>query len=1477
MASDDEENNSPYCSCPSDDDNDGDDDFNTIRHRSNCLLRYGKSTPQQLALFRSLKRQVGQRRQPRQENDDDMDFSGEYFPDSFDLRRQRLNLLNQINTPTIQIGRGFGAVRFKLKKRSLRKSLRNGVEVREHRVNLLAPANHVPSSTPLGDVLTSLSVVLDQIVDEAIVDASPDDRIQILIYTIGADGTMIRPVSTKPFPVSLYEKERALALIENYIIPYDEVSLGDDIHVETILIRKEEPGDVAFSEDEEESGAPRKFRTIKLKKPLGDNEAKVRHSMVSIDNDQDYLCLTRAVIVGLAKNACRKAKLQFGKNSEQYLNAFSHFENVRRSDGRHILQTQLAYNLAIDSGVDPSRMTTGKDIEKVANFKNIQIRTIHSNLPQKVFKYGQAGGEIVYLYREQNFQNPDFSTPNFTQNPVYHFHTITNIRKFLGFSFYCQKCEIGTSSQLKNFGHRCPDLEYFCYACWDRECITIGPFPEDHDEISCFKCGIKCQSQACFERHLQYKTCDEFFCWGCQKSIKRKKKPDGSTESYLDARRRHKCIRQCRVCKKPSYPDHKCYMVREHFKKPNDRYVFLDFETDQSDPSGKHSVIYCYLKWLIVDEKTGLWDGESVGEKEFGVHYNVLNEVGDFLFREGNFTNYTVIAHNMRGFDGCFLLNYLLEKGIEPFITSDGLKLMSVKIGGDVQMRLIDSLNFLQMGLSQFPKTLGLQNIGPKGYFPHFFTCPENLNVVQTGIPPPEDYGAQDMMPSEYEKFMKWHAEHQNDFFDFQRELREYCKQDVNILMEGCLAFRDLVMSITKEIQVPYEKPSDEDPFDTLDKDGCCDPFQYTTAPSFASAVFKAKFLKKNTIAQIRPAGYDNHLFSSVAIEYLEYLRETKYPQLKHALNNISGEIKIGVYRVDGFDLKSQTIFEFYGCYWHGCPTCIENRSILHPVRGLTMEKLLEDTLEREKYFESLGFPVVRMWECEWEKMKRSTPEILDILKDIPTRKILDPRDAFYGGRVDVGRLLYDQKIDGGLGAGYVDFNSLYPSINMFEEYPIGHPEIITSNFKSLNEYFGVVSCRILPPQNLRAAILPQKINGKLLFALCKTCAKSSQTTLCQHSVDERAFSGTWVTEEVKFALKKGYQLLDIFCVHHFKKRSRDLFSDYIRLFYKIKVAASGNPFSSEEELEQFIFELKEKEGISINASEIENNPGKRSIGKLACNSLWGRMGMNENRSQCTAVFDLSDLNRHLRNPLIDVHSVRHINENCVCINHKHSSIDCVDVSNNTNIYIAIFTTTYARLRLAELIEFIGWERILYMDTDSLMYLLSENDDENVTVSPFLGELSSELDEDDVIVEFSTGGPKVYGFETKKGKCQTKVKGFKLDQRTSAVFSNSNLKKIVRNYIKVNCDEKTGRVSIPNLNVSELRNEFYENFHSATDNISSAVATSGGISVYNTNRIRRSNAWEIFKETEQKMYTVNCSKFIVLQNGLTVPFGFVES
>lgn len=45
------------------------------------------------------------------------------------------------------------------------------------------------------------------------------------------------------------------------------------------------------------------------------------------------------------------------------------------------------------------------------------------------------------------------------------------------------------------------------------------------------------------------------------------------------------------------------------------------------------------------------------------------------------------------------------------------------------------------------------------------------------------------------------------------------------------------------------------------------------------------------------------------------------------------------------------------------------------------------------------------------------------------------------------------------------------------------------------------------------------------MFPLYKACVESLQKTPCRHSADERAIIGTWVTEEVKLAVRKGYQV----------------------------------------------------------------------------------------------------------------------------------------------------------------------------------------------------------------------------------------------------------------------------------------------------------------------------------------------------------------
>jgi hypothetical protein len=89
----------------------------------------------------------------------------------------------------------------------------------------------------------------------------------------------------------------------------------------------------------------------------------------------------------------------------------------------------------------------------------------------------------------------------------------------------------------------------------------------------------------------------------------------------------------------------------------------------------------------------------------------------------------------------------------------------------------------------------------------------------------------------------------------------------------------------------------------------------------------------------------------------------------------------------------------------------------------------------------------------------------------------------------------------------------------------MGHPDIITDNFKSIDEYEGLVKCKVLAPRGLYTPVLPVKCNGKLLFSLCRTCSEHYQQNTCHHSDEKRAFIGTWVTDEVKMAVSQGYKI----------------------------------------------------------------------------------------------------------------------------------------------------------------------------------------------------------------------------------------------------------------------------------------------------------------------------------------------------------------
>jgi hypothetical protein len=108
--------------------------------------------------------------------------------------------------------------------------------------------------------------------------------------------------------------------------------------------------------------------------------------------------------------------------------------------------------------------------------------------------------------------------------------------------------------------------------------------------------------------------------------------------------------------------------------------------------------------------------------------------------------------------------------------------------------------------------------------------------------------------------------------------------------------------------------------------------------------------------------------------------------------------------------------------------------------------------------------------------------ELKEFCKNTDVRPALKPRDALFGGRTNASKLYHscspDEKIK------YYDVTSLYPFVQKTGRYPLGAPTVITDIFDTnLDEYFGLIQCRIIPPRRLRFPVLPARINGKLLFA----------------------------------------------------------------------------------------------------------------------------------------------------------------------------------------------------------------------------------------------------------------------------------------------------------------------------------------------------------------------------------------------------------
>ena len=135
-----------------------------------------------------------------------------------------------------------------------------------------------------------------------------------------------------------------------------------------------------------------------------------------------------------------------------------------------------------------------------------------------------------------------------------------------------------------------------------------------------------------------------------------------------------------------------------------------------------------------------------------------------------------------------------------------------------------------------------------------------------------------------------------------------------------------------------------------------------------------------------------NTNFSYAACQWIEKQSELIGRHIHHALCGHGGEYYVTVkddeegrkkeIPVDGYESESNTIFQYHGCKWHGCP-CRKERNSLEEERihlknsgagesqALSAEQRYAKTIELEKKMKKQGFKIVSVWECEKPELKK--------------------------------------------------------------------------------------------------------------------------------------------------------------------------------------------------------------------------------------------------------------------------------------------------------------------------------------------------------------------------------------------------------------------------------------------------------------------------------------------------------------------------
>jgi hypothetical protein len=103
---------------------------------------------------------------------------------------------------------------------------------------------------------------------------------------------------------------------------------------------------------------------------------------------------------------------------------------------------------------------------------------------------------------------------------------------------------------------------------------------------------------------------------------------------------------------------------------------------------------------------------------------------------------------------------------------------------------------------------------------------------------------------------------------------------------------------------------------------------------------------------------------ANVSKAEMMWLKSIGVPENYHQKTIKIGNVKV---KTDAFDPNTNTIYEFYGDYWHGNPTRF-NHSDINKAAHKTFGELYQKTMDRENLIKQASYNIVSIWESDWKR-----------------------------------------------------------------------------------------------------------------------------------------------------------------------------------------------------------------------------------------------------------------------------------------------------------------------------------------------------------------------------------------------------------------------------------------------------------------------------------------------------------------------------